>query len=138
VQERFGHIDYNKATGDDIADIFGNGALASMIEASITSDPDASLPTKVSIQKPITSTLSAFFSHDPSTQYPVDIFQKLFAGGFEDSGSLSDRFAAWKELTGLPPLKKIPKQAFTSLHYKGECPTHDMKCPLVDCRHNLM
>jgi hypothetical protein len=137
VREKFGHIDYNAATGDDIADIFGNGALASVVDASIMMDHDTNLSTTFPNNEPTTSTLSAPSVYDPSVHYPPNLFQNLFAGGFEDSGSLSDRFSAWKQLAALPSLKTIPRQTFTSKHYKGECPTDDLKCPIVDCGDDL-
>ncbi|KAF8500941.1 hypothetical protein F5888DRAFT_1888207 [Russula emetica] len=137
VREKFGHIDYNAATGIDIADIFGNGALASVIDASIMMDHNTNPSTPFPNSGPTTSTLSAVSFYDPLIHYPPDIFQKLFAGGFDDSGSLSDRFSAWKQLAGLPSLKTIPKQHFTSQHYKGESPTDDMKCPIIDCGDDL-
>lgn len=136
LREKFGHVDYNAATGDDIADIFGNGALASTIDACIM-DQRMDHPSALLDNKPTTSTLSVPSLYDPSIHYPPTLFQNLFGGGFKDSGSLSDRFSTWKQLAALPALKVIPKQTFTSQHYKGECPTDDMKCPIIDCGDDL-
>lgn len=74
VREKFRHIDYNAATGDDIADIFGNGALASVIDASIMNDPDSNISTTLPNNKPTTSMLSAPTVYNPSIHYPPNIF----------------------------------------------------------------
>jgi hypothetical protein len=137
-REKYGHIDFNAATGNDIADLFGNGALASMIDASIMSDHETDRSITFPDNQPVTTTLSIPIHYDPSIHYPLDLFQKLFAGGFEDSGSLHDRFSAWKQLAALPALKTIPKQTFSTKHYKGEGPTDEMKCPVDDCGEDLM
>lgn len=141
LREKYGHVDYNAATGDDIADIFGDGALASAIDACIMMDHHTvsgmGHPSTLLDNKPTTTTHSVPSLYDPSIHYPPTLFQNLFGGGFEDSGSLSDRFSAWKQLAALPAFKFIPKQTFTSQHYKGEYPTDDMKCPIIDCRDDL-
>jgi len=138
IREKFGHIDYNAATGNDIADIFGNGALASVIDASIMMDNDMDHSCAFLCNKPTatTTTLSISAHYEPSIHYPPDLFEKLFAGGFPDTGSLHDRFSAWKQLAALPTQKVIPKHTFTTTHYKGEMPTSDMKCPY--CGDDLM
>jgi hypothetical protein len=134
VRDKYGHIDYNEASGVDIAEIFDNGALTSAINASIIMDQhSAVLPNN----KPTTSTRLVPALYDSLIHYPPDIFQKLFAGGYKNSGTLSDRFAAWKELAMLPAIKAIPKHTITSHHYKGEIPTEDLRCPIEGCGNEL-
>jgi hypothetical protein len=77
--------------------------------------------------------LSIATEYNPSNYYLQDLLQKLFAGGFEDSGLLEDRFSAWKQLAALPALKYNPRVKYSSWHYKGELSTNKMKCPIADC-----